>query len=181
MSNIIKHWFVGTNKSNINWKSIPFEVHLQKCNERPGLLWSILASRSASRSDGLFGGKGNHHLAKLIFTMVHFHILCYYTLFHTSTGYILEKAKFGPKQFHLDLCHFRLWFFDMWDPIWGRLIHNFVNETLNQAKYENSVYFNFEKQRREGGTSHSQMLGKVKSGLPAKIWRLVGCTEMLSW
>ena len=29
--------------------------------------------------------------------------------------------------------------------------------------------------------SHSQMLGKVESGLPAKIWRLVGCTEMLSW
>ena len=108
MSNIIKHWFVDTNKSILHWKPIPFEVHLQKCNERPGLLWSILASRSASRSDGLFGGKGNHHLAKLIFTMVHFHILCYYTLFHTSTGYILEKAKFGPKQFHLDLCHFRL-------------------------------------------------------------------------
>ena len=81
MSSIIKHWFVNTNKSNINWKSIPFEVHLQKCNERPGLLWSILASRSASRSDGLFGGKGNHRLAKLIFTAVHFHILCYHTLF----------------------------------------------------------------------------------------------------
>ena len=29
--------------------------------------------------------------------------------------------------------------------------------------------------------SHCQMLGKVESGLPAKIWRLVGCTEMLSW
>ena len=29
--------------------------------------------------------------------------------------------------------------------------------------------------------SHSQMLGKVESGLAAKIWRLVGCTEMLSW
>ena len=29
--------------------------------------------------------------------------------------------------------------------------------------------------------SHSQMLGKVEYGLPAKIWRLVGCTEMLSW
>ena len=28
--------------------------------------------------------------------------------------------------------------------------------------------------------SHSQMLGKVEYGLPAKIWRLVGCTEMLS-
>ena len=30
-------------------------------------------------------------------------------------------------------------------------------------------------------TSHCQMLGKVEYGLPAKIWRLVGCTEMLSW
>ena len=29
--------------------------------------------------------------------------------------------------------------------------------------------------------THSQMLGKVKYGLPAKIWRLVGCTKMLSW
>ena len=29
--------------------------------------------------------------------------------------------------------------------------------------------------------SHCQMLGKVEYGLPAKIWRLVGCTEMLSW
>ena len=29
--------------------------------------------------------------------------------------------------------------------------------------------------------SHSQMLGKVEYGLPEKIWRLVGCTEMLSW
>ena len=29
--------------------------------------------------------------------------------------------------------------------------------------------------------SHSQMLGKFKYGLPAKFWRLVGCTEMLSW
>ena len=29
--------------------------------------------------------------------------------------------------------------------------------------------------------THSQMLGKVEYGLPAKIWRLVGCTEMLSW
>ena len=29
--------------------------------------------------------------------------------------------------------------------------------------------------------SHSQMLGKFEYGLPAKFWRLVGCTEMLSW
>ena len=29
--------------------------------------------------------------------------------------------------------------------------------------------------------THSQMFQKVKSDLPAKIWRLVGCTEMLSW
>ena len=29
--------------------------------------------------------------------------------------------------------------------------------------------------------SHCQMLGKVEYGLPAKIWHLVGCTEMLSW
>ena len=41
------------------------------------------------------------------------------------------------------------------------------------------------KQRRLSHTSldmiHCQMLGKVEYGLPAKIWRLVGCTEMLSW
>ena len=30
-------------------------------------------------------------------------------------------------------------------------------------------------------TSHSQMLGKFEYTLPAKFWRLVGCTEMLSW
>ena len=29
--------------------------------------------------------------------------------------------------------------------------------------------------------SHSQMLGKFEYGLPAKFWRLVGCTEILSW
>ena len=29
--------------------------------------------------------------------------------------------------------------------------------------------------------THSQMLGKFEYGLPAKIWRLVGCTKMLSW
>ena len=29
--------------------------------------------------------------------------------------------------------------------------------------------------------SHCQMLGKFEYGLPAKFWRLVGCTEMLSW
>ena len=29
--------------------------------------------------------------------------------------------------------------------------------------------------------SHSQMLGIFEYGLPAKFWRLVGCTEMLSW
>ena len=29
--------------------------------------------------------------------------------------------------------------------------------------------------------SHSQMLGKFEYDLPAKFWRLVGCTEMLSW
>ena len=30
------------------------------------------------------------------------------------------------------------------------------------------------------GMTHSQMLGKVEYGLPAKIRRLVGCTEMVS-
>ena len=30
-------------------------------------------------------------------------------------------------------------------------------------------------------TTHSQMFQKVESDLPAKIWRLVGCTEMISW
>ena len=29
--------------------------------------------------------------------------------------------------------------------------------------------------------THSQMLGKIEYTLPAKFWRLVGCTEMLSW
>ena len=29
--------------------------------------------------------------------------------------------------------------------------------------------------------THSQMLGKFEYTLPAKFWRLVGCTEMLSW
>ena len=29
--------------------------------------------------------------------------------------------------------------------------------------------------------NHCQMLGKFEYGLPAKFWRLVGCTEMLSW
>ena len=31
------------------------------------------------------------------------------------------------------------------------------------------------------GMSHCQMLGKFEYTLPAKFWRLVGCTEMLSW
>ena len=29
--------------------------------------------------------------------------------------------------------------------------------------------------------THSQMLGKIEYTLPPKFWRLVGCTEMLSW
>ena len=29
--------------------------------------------------------------------------------------------------------------------------------------------------------THCQMLGKFEYTLPAKFWRLVGCTEMLSW
>ena len=33
----------------------------------------------------------------------------------------------------------------------------------------------------EIGMSHSQMLGKFEYRLPAKFWRLVRCTEMLSW
>ena len=33
----------------------------------------------------------------------------------------------------------------------------------------------------EGVMTHSQMLGKIEYTLPAKFWRLVGCTEMLSW
>ena len=33
----------------------------------------------------------------------------------------------------------------------------------------------------ESYMSHSQMLGKFEYTLPAKFWRLVGCTEMLSW
>ena len=78
---------------------------MQKCNERPGLLWSILASRSASRSDGLFGGKGNHRLAKLIFTEVHFHILCYHTPFssiplhrvHISRIWVLITFTFSNR------------------------------------------------------------------------------------
>ena len=34
---------------------------------------------------------------------------------------------------------------------------------------------------RKHAMSHSQMLGKFEYTLPAKFWRLVGCTEMLSW
>ena len=29
--------------------------------------------------------------------------------------------------------------------------------------------------------THSQMFQKVEYGLPAKIWQLLGCTEMISW
>ena len=43
-------------------------------------------------------------------------------------------------------------FWPLSDPIWGPSIHNYVDETLNQVEYENSVYFkNFKKRRREGG------------------------------
>ena len=34
---------------------------------------------------------------------------------------------------------------------------------------------------KKSNMSHSQMLGKIEYTLPAKFWRLVGCTEMLSW
>ena len=35
--------------------------------------------------------------------------------------------------------------------------------------------------KRSTYRTHSQMLGKFEYTLPAKFWRLVGCTEMLSW
>ena len=43
------------------------------------------------------------------------------------------------------------------------------------------VYFNIFHLQWFHCMTHSQMLGKVEYTLPAKIWRLVGCTEMLSW
>ena len=33
----------------------------------------------------------------------------------------------------------------------------------------------------KGDMTHSQMFQKVEYGLAAKIWRLVGCTKMISW
>ena len=45
-------------------------------------------------------------------------------------------------------------------------------QLIYNGRHAKSKYFNM---------SHSQMLGKFEYGLPAKFWRLVGCTEMLSW
>ena len=89
--------------------------------------------------------------------------------------------------------------------IWPMVIvqrHNYVadfDEHINQSRiYKSFNYWNgfcpakiysylFKEWKKRSMfcvyvyMTHCQMLGKVASGLPAKIWRLVGCTEMLSW
>ena len=72
-----------------------------------------------------------------------------------------------------------------WMTEWGDI--HIVLKTDTSAEWSCShglpraPVFGSEKYLRIICMSHSQMLGKVEYGLPAKIWRLVGCTEMLSW
>ena len=44
-----------------------------------------------------------------------------------------------------------------------------------------SASWNMRDHRLQCYMTHCQMLGKFEYTLPAKFWRLVGCTEMLSW
>ena len=52
---------------------------------------------------------------------------------------------------------------------------------ISPLKYQNSDFWLIGMGHPKRYTSHSQMLGKFEYTLPAKFWRLVGCTEMLSW
>ena len=49
-----------------------------------------------------------------------------------------------------------------------------------KKRVNNHIYKGLFKDKKDHKT-HSQMLGKIEYTLPAKFWRLVGCTEMLSW
>ena len=51
---------------------------------------------------------------------------------------------------------------------------------LQKLVAEISLSTEYENHENHVDMTHSQMLGKVEYGLPAKIGRLVGCTEMLS-
>ena len=54
----------------------------------------------------------------------------------------------------------------------------FANESFHRYKFWFLVLLTV---FNKAYMSHSQMLGKFEYTLPAKFWRLVGCTEMLSW
>ena len=62
-------------------------------------------------------------------------------------------------------------------------IHLFYHLTMLMIMITRSIiiWLSIAKSNFHYYMSHCQMLGKVEYGLPAKIWRLVGCTEMLSW
>ena len=64
-----------------------------------------------------------------------------------------------------------IWGVDFW-PVHNLLFVQYVFLPTKQAEKYLKIYVLI---------CHSQMLGKVGYGLSAKIWRLVGCTKMLSW
>ena len=56
-------------------------------------------------------------------------------------------------------------------PSWWNVI--LITSSLSQKSFCKTLFFY--------NMTHSQMLGKFEYTSPAKFWRLVGCTEMLSW
>ena len=56
-----------------------------------------------------------------------------------------------------------------------------VLNNYRRAAFPFEALFSYIFYEFQNDMSHCQMLGKFEYGLPAKFWRLVGCTEMLSW
>ena len=63
---------------------------------------------------------------------------------------------------------------------WGKWQKSSVVPTARQGKWHQGLNSDLWRSPIQD-MSHSQMLGKIEYTLPAKFWRLVGCTEMISW
>ena len=57
------------------------------------------------------------------------------------------------------------------------------NRSIQKRKIDRKclIMINLPKSSSWSDMTHSQMLGKFEYTLPAKFWRLVGCTDMPSW
>ena len=98
---------------------------------------------------------------------------------HARLCLMLYTPSFGSCLEKYWICcieNWPLWY--LWRPLW------FWNSFWKMWKFPNvrKGLKNYEaKYDVWMGRRRSQMFQKVEYGLPAKIWRLVGCTKMISW